>query len=165
MFITLLHGENKAEIFNVRCQVQLLLDGIKNRCGYADGAPTRGRCVSGEIELADESGQVKNLLQNRHRCAAELLTERETYILLRAARGARSSEIEFTPLLKDDNIINPKFLSQLANWQEPKTPSARVKSRRTHKKATVDTEGLQNLSSHGNRARTPITSPKQSKKL
>ncbi|XP_066495800.1 uncharacterized protein CXorf65 homolog [Tiliqua scincoides] len=157
MFITLLHGENKAHIFNIHCQVQLLLDGIKKHCGYTE---------EGEIELADESGQVKNLLQNCHRCAAELLTERETYILLSAARGTRSSEIVFTPLLKDDNIINPKFLAKLANCQDPKTHSARVKSRRTHKKATVDitaAEGLQNPSSHGSRARTPIASPKQSR--
>lgn len=158
MFITLLHGENNADIFNIHCQVQLLLDGIKKHCAYTEG----------EIELADESGQVKNLLQNRHRCAAELLTERETYILLSAARGATSSDVVFTPLLKDDSIINPKFLAKLSNCQDPKTPSAKVKSRRTHKKATVDitaTDGLQNPSSHGNRARTPIASPKQSRKF
>ncbi|XP_061449374.1 uncharacterized protein CXorf65 homolog [Rhineura floridana] len=158
MFITVLHGENRADIFNIHCKVQRLLDGIKHRCGCEN---------EDEVELADESGQVKNLLQNKHRSAAELLGERETYVLLGVARGERPSVIEFKPLLKDDCIINPKFLAKLESWQDHKTPSPRVKSRKTLKKATLDipaVEGLRNHSPHGSRARTPISSPKQSRK-
>ncbi|KAF7241230.1 hypothetical protein EYD10_12286, partial [Varanus komodoensis] len=134
MFITVLHGESKADIFNIHCKVQRLLDGIKHRCGCED---------EDEIELADESGQVKNLLQNKHRSAAEILGERETYVLL-------------------------AMTTKLGNWQDRPVPSPRMKSRRTHKKSTLDistAEGLQNHSPRGSKAWTPATSPKQSTKF
>ncbi|XP_054854624.1 uncharacterized protein CXorf65 homolog [Eublepharis macularius] len=160
MFITVLHGENKADIFNIHCKVQLLLDFIKSYCGCEE---------EGEIELADETGQVKNLLLNRHRCAADLLGERETYVLLSVTKGENSSEVEFIPLLQDDNVVNPKFLAKLQSWQDPKAPSPRVKSRRNHhKKASLDipaVDGLRNHSPHGGRTRTPNVSPKQSGKF
>ncbi|XP_028563979.2 uncharacterized protein LOC114585458 isoform X2 [Podarcis muralis] len=149
MFVTVLHGENRADIFNIHCEVQRLLDGIKRRCGCED---------EDDIELADESGQVKNLLQNKQRSATELLGE----------RGERPSKRVFTPLLKDESIINAKFLAKLESWQERKVPSPRVKSRKTHKKATLDipaAEGLRNHSPHSSRTRTPVASPKQSRKL
>ncbi|XP_033028374.1 uncharacterized protein CXorf65 homolog isoform X4 [Lacerta agilis] len=126
MFVTVLHGENRADIFNIHCEVQRLLDGIKRRCGCED---------EDDIELADESGQVKNLLQNKQRSATELLGEREAYVLLGVTRGERPSMRVFTPLLKDESVINAKFL------------------------------GLRNHSPHGSRTRTPVASPKQSRKL
>nr|XP_060643429.1 uncharacterized protein CXorf65 homolog [Anolis sagrei ordinatus]XP_060643430.1 uncharacterized protein CXorf65 homolog [Anolis sagrei ordinatus]XP_060643432.1 uncharacterized protein CXorf65 homolog [Anolis sagrei ordinatus] len=160
MFITVLHGEHKADIFNIHCQVQILLDGIKRRCGCEDEE---------EIDLADESGQVKNLLQNKHHSAAELLGERETYVLLGiATNNERPSEAGFIPLLKDEIIINSRFLAKLATWQEQKKPSPRMKSRRAHKKSTLDIPaagGLRNHSPHGSRTRTPLGSPKQSRKF
>ncbi|KAM6432446.1 uncharacterized protein CXorf65 homolog isoform 2-T3 [Liasis olivaceus] len=134
MFITVLHGENKADLFNIHCKIQILLDGIKHRCGCED---------KDEIELADESGQVKNLLQNKHHCATELLGERETYVLL-------------------------SVTTKLGSCQDRKGPSPRMKSRRIHRKSTLDiptAEGLRNSSPHGSRARTPNASPKQSKKI
>nr|XP_028563978.1 uncharacterized protein CXorf65 homolog isoform X1 [Podarcis muralis] len=159
MFVTVLHGENRADIFNIHCEVQRLLDGIKRRCGCED---------EDDIELADESGQVKNLLQNKQCSATELLGEREAYVLLGVTRGERPSKRIFTPLLKDESVINAKFLAKLESWQERKVPSPRVKSRKTHKKATLDipaAEGLRNHSPHSSRTRTPIASPKQSRKL
>ncbi|XP_060107315.1 uncharacterized protein CXorf65 homolog [Heteronotia binoei] len=160
MFITVLHGENKADIFNIHCKVRLLLDGIKSRCGCEE---------KGEVELADETGQIKNLLLNQHRCAAELLSERETYVLLSVARGETSSGVEFTPLLQDDSVVNHKFLAKLGSWQDPKAPSPKVKSRKTHhKKSALDVpavDGLRNHSPHGGRTRTPISSPRQSRKF
>ncbi|XP_062995217.1 uncharacterized protein CXorf65 homolog [Elgaria multicarinata webbii] len=159
MFVTVLHGENKADIFNIHCKVQLLLDGIKHHCGCED---------EDEIELADESGQIKNLLQNKHRSAMELLGERESYVLLAVASSERPSEMEFTPLLKDENIINPKFLAKLGNCQDHKVPSPKMKIRKSHKKSTLDVtvaEGLRNHSPHSSKARTPTASPKQSRKI
>ncbi|KAL7981551.1 hypothetical protein Chor_005639 [Crotalus horridus] len=156
MFITVLHGEHKADLFNIHCKVQILLDGIKHRCGCEE-----------EIELADESGQVKNLLQNKYHYATELLGERETYVLLSVTNGEKASESEFRPLLKDEHIVNPKFLAKLGSCQEHKGPSPRMKSRRIHRKSTLDiptAEGIRNASPHGNRTRTPNLSPKQSKK-
>ncbi|XP_062816992.1 uncharacterized protein CXorf65 homolog isoform X1 [Anolis carolinensis] len=159
MFITVLHGEHKADIFNIHCKVQILLDGIKHRCGCEDEE---------EIDLADESGQVKNLLQNKHRSAIELLEERETYVLLGITiNSERPSEAGFIPLLKDEIIINSRFLAKLAAWQEQKKPSPRMKSKRAHRRSNLDIPaavGLRNHSPHGSRTRTPIGSPKSSRK-
>ncbi|EMP29043.1 hypothetical protein UY3_13873 [Chelonia mydas] len=93
--------ENEKTLFNIHCKVQLLLESIKHCCGCEN---------EGEIELADVSGQAKNLLQNQHCYASELLSEREICVLLGVTRGEGSSEVVFTPLLKDEGVINPKFL-------------------------------------------------------
>ncbi|KAE8591944.1 hypothetical protein XENTR_v10018611 [Xenopus tropicalis] len=98
MFITVLYGDNEEALFNINCKVQLLLESIKTCCHYDN---------EGEVELADESGQVKNLLENPQRYASEFLNERETCVLLSVTS---STEAIFTPLLNDDEIVNTKFL-------------------------------------------------------
>nr|XP_042707859.1 uncharacterized protein CXorf65 homolog [Chrysemys picta bellii] len=160
MFITVLHGENEKTLFNIHCKVQLLLESIKHCCGYEN---------EGEIELADVSGQVKNLLQNQHCYASELLSEREICVLLSVTRGEGSSEVVFTPLLKDEGVINPKFLAKLCNWEDSKVSSTRVKSKKAGKKPTVllelpSAEGKRSPSPQGNRTKSMISSPKQSRR-
>ncbi|KAM9114113.1 uncharacterized protein ACDP82_019707 [Pangshura tecta] len=153
-------GENEKTLFNIHCKVQLLLESIKHCCGYDN---------EGEIELADVSGQVKNLLQNQHCYASELLSERETCVLLSVTRGEDSSEVVFTPLLKDEGVINPKFLAKLGNWEDSKASSTRVKSKKASKKPTVhlevpSAEGKRSPSPQGNRTKTMVSSPKQSRR-
>ncbi|XP_067420613.1 uncharacterized protein CXorf65 homolog isoform X2 [Emydura macquarii macquarii] len=128
MFITVLYGENEKALFNIHCKVQLLLESIRRCCGCEN---------EGEIELADDSGQVKNLLQNQHCYASELLSEREICVLLSVTRHEGSSEAVFTPLLKDEGVINPKFLAKLGNWEDSKVSSTRVKSKKAAKKTNV----------------------------
>ncbi|CAM5128042.1 unnamed protein product, partial [Natator depressus] len=120
-------SENEKTLFNIHCKVQLLLESIKHCCGCEN---------EGEIELADVSGQAKNLLQNQHCYASELLSEREICVLLSVTRGEGSSEVVFTPLLKDEGVINPKFLAKLWKWEDSKVSSTRVKSKKAGKKPT-----------------------------
>ncbi|XP_075765789.1 uncharacterized protein CXorf65 homolog [Pelodiscus sinensis] len=160
MFITVLHGENEKALFNIHCKVQLLLESIKHGCSCEN---------EDDIELADVSGQVKNLLQNQHRCASELLSEREICVLLRVTNGGGSSEAVFTPLLKDEGIINPKFLAKLGNWEDSKVSSTGVKAKKAGKKTSVlleipSEEGKQNPSPQGNRTKIIVSSPKQSRR-
>ncbi|XP_044137946.1 uncharacterized protein CXorf65 homolog isoform X1 [Bufo gargarizans] len=103
MFITVLYGDSEEMLFNINCKVQLLLECMKNSCHYEN---------EGEIELADGSGQVKNLLENQQCYANELLSERETCVLLAVNRSPDSSDVIFTPLLNDDTIVNAKFLGK-----------------------------------------------------
>ncbi|KYO38996.1 hypothetical protein Y1Q_0022586 [Alligator mississippiensis] len=162
MFITVLFGavENEQALFNINCKVQPLLESMKHCCG----------CESeGEIELADESGQVKNLLQNQHGYASELLHERELCVLLSVARSDGSAEAVFTPLLKHEGIINPKFLAKLGNWEDSKVPSARARSRKASRKPTLHLEipaadGKRTQSPQGNRNKM-VSPSKQGKKL
>ncbi|XP_029429835.1 uncharacterized protein LOC115074487 isoform X2 [Rhinatrema bivittatum] len=117
--------DNEEALFNIQCKVQLLLQSIKSTC----------HCDDGEIELADENGHVKDLLRNQQCYASELLSERETLVLLAVNRPPDGSEVVFMPLLNDDNIVNQKFLAKLGNWS--KVSNQRPKSKRTSKKPTL----------------------------
>ncbi|XP_056397640.1 uncharacterized protein CXorf65 homolog [Hyla sarda] len=128
MFITVFYGDGEEMLFNINCKVQLLLESIKNLCHYEN---------EGDIDLADESGQVKNLLENQLRYANELLGERETCVLLAVTRSSESSDVIFTPLLNDDTIVNAKFLAKLGNWGDSKDPSRKLKSKKSNRKGTV----------------------------
>ncbi|XP_051842590.1 uncharacterized protein CXorf65 homolog isoform X2 [Antechinus flavipes] len=103
MFITILHGDHEKTLFNSHCKVEALLNSIKQCCGCEP---------EGMIELADESGQLKNLLQYPHLYASELLKPRETYIPFAVTRPEGSSEPVFVALLKDDEVIDSKFLEK-----------------------------------------------------
>nr|XP_020824469.1 uncharacterized protein CXorf65 homolog isoform X1 [Phascolarctos cinereus]XP_020824470.1 uncharacterized protein CXorf65 homolog isoform X1 [Phascolarctos cinereus] len=106
MFITILHGDHEKTLFNSHCKVEALLSSIKQCCG----------CEPEEmIELADESGQLKNLLQYPQLYASELLKPRETYIPFSVKRPEGSSEPVFVALLKDE-VIDSKLLGRA--WRE-----------------------------------------------
>ncbi|XP_069804724.1 uncharacterized protein CXorf65-like [Dendropsophus ebraccatus] len=128
MFITVLYGDSEELLFNINCKVQLLLESIKNLCHYEN---------EGDIELADDSGQVKNLLENQQRYASEILGERETLVLLAVTRSPDSPDVIFTPLLNDDSIVNAKFLAKLGNWGDSKVSSRKLKSKKSNRKGTV----------------------------
>ncbi|KAM6045067.1 uncharacterized protein LJ206_018879 [Theristicus caerulescens] len=99
--------ESEKALFNIQCKVQLLLESIRCCCGCEK---------EGEIELADENGQVKNLLQNQDHYASQFL------------RHESSQEAVFTPLLKDHSVVTPKFLAKLGKWEDSKVSPTRVKS-------------------------------------
>ncbi|KAM4651327.1 uncharacterized protein CXorf65 homolog [Discoglossus pictus] len=128
MFITVLFGDNEEALFNINCRAQLLLESIKTCCHYEN---------EGEVELADESGQVKNLLENPHRYAFEFLNERETCVLLAVTRSQDSSEPIFSPLLNDDAIVNSKFLTKLGNWGDSRGSGRKLKSKKSNRKTPV----------------------------
>ncbi|XP_010402194.1 uncharacterized protein CXorf65 homolog isoform X1 [Corvus cornix cornix] len=128
MFITVLHGENEKALFNINCKVQPLLDSIKHCCGCEEGD---------EIELADEHGQVKNLLQHQEHYGWQLLQERELCVLLKVTRQEGSQEAVFTPLLKNQSIVTPKFLAKLGKSEDSKVSLARGKTRNYGKKANL----------------------------
>ncbi|RXM94815.1 hypothetical protein EOD39_17574 [Acipenser ruthenus] len=65
--------DHEQALFNIQCQTVLLLDCIKHNCHCENEE---------EIDLADKSGQVKNLSQNKRRYASEVLNEREELILI-----------------------------------------------------------------------------------
>ncbi|XP_078539999.1 uncharacterized protein CXorf65 homolog [Lissotriton helveticus] len=148
MFVRVLHGDNEEALFNIQCRVQLLLEGIKRTC----------HCESEEIELADENGQVKNLLENRYCYASDILSERETFILLAVSRPAGTTDAVFTPLLIDEDIVNSKFLAKLGNWGESKSSSSRTKSKRHNRKSVV----IQSTSLHDGKPSPPQPSKNKS---
>ncbi|KAM5132055.1 uncharacterized protein CXorf65 homolog [Mantella aurantiaca] len=138
MFITVLYGDNEEILFNINCRVKLLLESIKSNC-HCD---SEGKPGAQYVDLADESGQVKNLLENQQRYANEVLGERETCVLLAVTKQQDSTDVIFTPLLNDDNIVNTKFLaknwtSKLGNWGESKDSNRKPKSKKSSRKSAV----------------------------
>ncbi|XP_048471388.1 uncharacterized protein LOC125486714 isoform X2 [Rhincodon typus] len=115
MFVTVLYGDNEHALFNTLCKIPVLLDCIKQNCHYETEAffCTDLICTSAEVDLADETGQVKNLSQNQHCYASDILTEREVYILLGVNKPNRASTPVYVPLLNNDDIVNSKFLAKL----------------------------------------------------
>ncbi|KAM9299009.1 uncharacterized protein CXorf65 homolog [Gastrophryne carolinensis] len=128
MFITVLYGDNEEMLFNINCPVQLLLESMKSCC----------HChPEGDVDLADENGQLKNLREQQQRYANEILEERETCVLLAVTKAQDPSDVVFTPLLNEDSIVNAKFLAKLGNWGEYKDPNRKTKPRKSNRKTTV----------------------------
>ncbi|XP_067910428.1 uncharacterized protein CXorf65-like isoform X1 [Heterodontus francisci] len=145
MFITVLYGDNEHALFNSYCKTQVLLDCIKQNCCYETEA---------EVDLADESGQVKNLLQNQHSYASEILTEREVYILLGVNKSASASTPVYIPLLNNDNIVNSKFLAKLGARLDPRSQSQGT-AKKTHKKCASPSPS-RSSTSDGKQSTSPL---------
>ncbi|XP_066566033.1 uncharacterized protein CXorf65 homolog [Amia ocellicauda] len=126
MFITVLHGDNEQTLFNIQCKTVLLLDSIKLKCHCKNEA---------EIDLADDSGQVKNLLPNQQRCASELLSERGEYVLVSISRPPGSQQPVYTPILQDEDFLGSKFLANLSS-KEPRVGLSRTRTKKLSQKMT-----------------------------
>ncbi|XP_073255421.1 uncharacterized protein CXorf65 homolog isoform X2 [Porites lutea] len=74
MFITVRYGDCQEALFNPNCMTKVLLEDIKKRC-------RRGR--EEIIDLSDESGNLKNLLEHKSEYATEILKARHSFILIR----------------------------------------------------------------------------------
>ncbi|KAL5013359.1 hypothetical protein ScPMuIL_007629 [Solemya velum] len=118
VYITVRYGEREQEIFNPNCRTKALLSSIKRRCQCATDV---------EIELSDESGNVKNMRLALNRYASEILTERETLVLLRVQKNKSENDgtTLYIPLLNDNEAITKEFLAKLTI---PFSPSSRPPS-------------------------------------
>ncbi|XP_039618456.1 uncharacterized protein CXorf65 homolog isoform X2 [Polypterus senegalus] len=107
MFITVLYGDNEQALFNIHCKAISLLECIRSSCQCQNEV---------EIDLADETGQVKNLLQNGHRYASEILTERQEFVLVSISTKLGSKN--------GDKTSAHKAKGKKANRRSPASPSA-----------------------------------------
>ncbi|XP_078054997.1 uncharacterized protein LOC144479861 isoform X2 [Mustelus asterias] len=152
MFITVLYGDNECALFNSFCKTQILLDCIKRNCHYETEA---------EVDLADNSGQAKNLPENQHCYASDILIEREVYILLGVNRPACASTPVYIPLLNNDNIVNFKFLPKLGarldllGQSQGKAKTMRKKSPSPSPSRSSTADGKQSISPQGRGKNTP----------
>ncbi|XP_078282947.1 uncharacterized protein CXorf65-like isoform X2 [Rhinoraja longicauda] len=132
MFITVLYGDNEHALFNPYCKTQLLLDCIKRNCHYETEV---------EIDLADENGEVKNLLLHQHSYSSDILTGRGVYVLLGVNRPASPSKPRYTPLLNNNNIVTSKFLAKLGIRLDSRSQS-RGKAKRLHKISSTPSSSI-----------------------
>ncbi|KAL4217510.1 hypothetical protein ACF0H5_023959 [Mactra antiquata] len=146
MYITVRYGESQQEIFNPNCKTYLLLKTIKNKCKCGREA---------DIELSDESGNIKNLRDPgfQLRYASEFLDEREKLILLKVERP-NNDGLLYTPLLQaGDTVLSEEFMARLAiKGSEHQTEQKRVKSStRRRKEAAREAENQKDTSRQNSR--------------
>ncbi|XP_051787880.1 uncharacterized protein CXorf65 homolog isoform X2 [Erpetoichthys calabaricus] len=126
MFITVLYGDNEQALFNIHCKAISLLECIRSSCHCQNEV---------EIDLADETGQVKNLLQNGHRYASEILTERQEFVLVSVSRPPGSPQPVYTSLLNDESVISAKFLAKLGSKDGDKTSAHKAKEKKANRRS------------------------------
>ncbi|XP_076087764.1 uncharacterized protein CXorf65 homolog [Mytilus galloprovincialis] len=100
-FITVKYGDSQEDIFNPNCRTFNLLRCIQRRCKCND-----------EVELSDESGNIKFLRECPNRYASEMLTDRESLVLLRVEKKDSHGEI-YVPLLNDE-YISDEFRTRIS---------------------------------------------------
>ncbi|XP_018523880.1 uncharacterized protein CXorf65 homolog isoform X3 [Lates calcarifer] len=83
MFVTILFGDSRMEMFNLNCKLIHFIHHIKKRCGL-DFKGEILKCV----DLMDSSGSVMNLEVKQHSVdlASSVLEERQCYVLLRVCQ-------------------------------------------------------------------------------
>lgn len=126
MYITVRFGDSREEIFNPNCRSVSLLRNIKDRCTFND----EDFDMIGDIELSDESGNIKYLRDSPMRYANEILGHRESLVLLRVETRSDGPFVSYIPMLRDEEAITEEFLSRLSVREESESrpDSRRVKS-------------------------------------
>ncbi|XP_052081091.1 uncharacterized protein CXorf65 homolog [Mytilus californianus] len=125
-FITVKYGDSQEDIFNPNCRTFNLLRCIQRRCKCND-----------EVELSDESGNIKFLRECPNRYASEMLTDRESLVLLRVEKKDSHGEI-YVPLLNDE-YISDEFRTRIStkgsggSGSRPNSRRVRSNTRRNKK--------------------------------
>ncbi|XP_032218024.2 uncharacterized protein CXorf65 homolog [Nematostella vectensis] len=121
MFITVRYADDRKELFNPDCRSCLLLNNIKERCD----------CEEDDIvDLSDETGNLKDLLNHPLEYASKYLTPREILVLVKGEK-ADGDRMTFVPLLENLES-DAEFLERLnppPPKKEERSPSRHSPSR------------------------------------
>ncbi|XP_059910728.1 uncharacterized protein C22orf15 [Gadus macrocephalus] len=112
MFVTVLFGDSRQELFNLNCKLLNFIYDLKERCGL-----DRKDCV----DLMDRCGQVTSLSEKEQSAAraASLLTERHSYVLLRVCRCEESQGQKYESLLNNLSKSHPELADILNRMSNP----------------------------------------------
>ncbi|XP_072770322.1 uncharacterized protein C22orf15-like [Nerophis lumbriciformis] len=93
MFVTVLFGESKMELFNINCQLIHFVHNLKERCGVD---------MKDCVDLMNCSGAVVNLESKLLSLdlASSLLAERQNYVLVQVCRNDDDGSLKYVSLLK-----------------------------------------------------------------
>ncbi|XP_068686220.1 uncharacterized protein CXorf65 homolog [Montipora foliosa] len=126
MFITVRFGDCQEALFNPNCVIKVLLEDIKKRCR---------RDREELIDLSDESGNLKNLLDHKSEYATDLLKARHSFILIRLDKKEGEQVFTYTPLLNDIRTVTSTFLQHLSRPQSSQS-SVSPQSRKERRKSS-----------------------------
>ncbi|KAM9822166.1 uncharacterized protein C22orf15 [Syngnathus typhle] len=126
MFVTVLFGESKMELFNINCKLIHFVHNLKERCGV-----DLNECV----DLMSRNGRVVNLetKQLSVDLASGLLAERQHYVLLQVCRNDDGDQ-KYISLLRNVSQSHPELKEPLRKVCNPgQEPAKKVNSvRRGH---------------------------------
>ncbi|ESO89502.1 hypothetical protein LOTGIDRAFT_204334 [Lottia gigantea] len=141
-FIRVKYGHDKEAIFNPWCSTYTLLEYIRRTCDCDQEYV---------IDLVDQQGHVRNLSTGTEEYANELVSARETYVLVRIERDGEMGSNKYIPLLDNLDKFNPELLVKLNNLSRPST---RKKDKyKKNQRATKGSPGTKRPSSSEQRAK------------
>ncbi|XP_077600589.1 uncharacterized protein C22orf15 isoform X1 [Stigmatopora nigra] len=112
MFITVLFGESKMEMFNINCKLIHFVQNLKERCGVD---------LKDSVDLMNRNGTLVNLESNQLRVdmASSLLAERQLYVLLQVCRNDNDEGLKYISLLQNVSQCHPEFTEPLRKVCNP----------------------------------------------
>ncbi|CAD5113802.1 DgyrCDS2967 [Dimorphilus gyrociliatus] len=112
MFILIKYGANETLLCNPTCAVVNLLNSIKRRSGHADLT----------IDVADETGLVKELDAHKYDYAYKHLGTEGTYVLMEKQMVFvdEHPQCAYVPLLDEPTKIFPSFNVRVPNMEKKK---------------------------------------------
>ena len=119
MFITLLYGDNEERILNPDCNAVNFLRYIKDICGY-------GR--NDTLDLIDENGDLKNLIDLEDVSAASALTYRSVYLPVLVERNEEEGLKNITPLFNRLEELYPKAMKKIKKTLGAASPTKPVQN-------------------------------------
>ncbi|KAM6944246.1 uncharacterized protein C22orf15 [Lycodopsis pacificus] len=127
MFVTILLGDSRMEMFNLNCKLINFIHHLKERCGL-----DLKECV----DLMDSSGRVMNLegKQQSVALASSVLVERQHYALLRVCRDDDTGGRKYVSLLNNCSQSHPELtelLRRLSNPDEERDRKTRGRTQRS----------------------------------
>ncbi|XP_068577142.1 uncharacterized protein C22orf15 [Cebidichthys violaceus] len=127
MFVTILLGDSRMEMFNLNCKLINFIHHLKERCGL-----DLKECV----DVMDSSGRVMNLegKQQSVALASSVLVERRCYALLRVCRDDDTGGRKYVSLLNNCSQSHPELaelLRKLSNPDKERDRKTRGRTRRS----------------------------------
>ncbi|XP_032229648.1 uncharacterized protein CXorf65 homolog [Nematostella vectensis] len=119
MFITVRYGDGEESLFNPHCRINSLLEDIRKRCKCTKDA---------HVDLSDERGNLKYLVEHPTSYASDLLKERESFVLIRIEKKPEDEGDMYTPLLNDIDVITESFLERLSKCESETASSKSTKA-------------------------------------
>lgn len=138
-FIVVRYGDDESALFNPYCTSHTLTEWIRKKCKCDDDIT---------IDLVDLEGQVKNLPTRPKEYANEMVTGRETYILIRVER-CTDGKFNYTSLLNNLSEINPELHIKLSSMSRPTTRTS--KNNKKQKPQAKQIKAVRQESSQGKR--------------
>jgi len=122
-FIIVKYGDNREALFNPWCSSYTLMEWIRRKCNCDDDIT---------LDLVDLEGQVKNLSTRSKEYASEVVTPRETYILIRVEKYSDGKH-HYTSLLDNLEEVNPDLMVKLNSISRPQTRNKNKKGKNNSK--------------------------------